>query len=1191
MRLKKIKLSGFKSFVDTATVPVDKNLVGIVGPNGCGKSNVIDAVRWVMGESSAKNLRGDSMTDVIFNGSSGRKPVGQASIELVFDNTHNPLVGEMANYSEIAIKRIINREGQSNYYLNNTRCRRKDLADVFLGTGLGPRSYSIIEQGMISRVIEARPEDLRLYLEEAAGISKYKERRRETEIRIKHTRENLDRVNDIRLELTKQLEKLANQAEVAKQYKELKQEYAIQEKFDLGLQYKKLHEDHVQVTSEVNQENINLEALNAKSQSFNTELEHKKIAVSKLHHEQQNEQAKFFKIEQLINTSEQEIKHLESEQAHCVNNINNLEKQLVACKNNIVNKNTTLEQVNADLVKIDPEHDQLMTTRTEVLSQQKNIEHQFNSWEEAWREQLDLDQANSKIINQSQAIIEKHDTLILRTQARIESLQTEQKQLKQQNNDQEIASLKQKHQEIIALNQQKQAELDASITQAKEIEVLITELQTQLNNANREHQVLKGRLSSLETLQEQALGKDQKIFNQWLEKNHLNKAKRLGEIIEIESGWELALETIIRDYIKAVVVSGDLKDQFDSKKLDSNDLALIAKFNPAFINFEASAIHTKANSSGNKVLLRDKITAPIEIGHLLNNIYCANDVQEAQVMLSDLGPNDSIITKDGRWLNNAWFTVNNVNLDNDHKNSILSRENLIKELKAELQATESNIASLTTKLNEQKEIAKQFVVTRNEIDQAIRANLAKQSEIKSELSRQESKSEQQRNRLFQIDQDLVQAIRHVDADSSAVKQERAKLQKTMIVMEEINTRKIELQTTGDSLKIELKEIRAKADALKDKIHKSELQIQQLQQQRKHLLEDLNRLEKQQEKLNADQLELTTKNAGFAEPIEKLRSQLNSHLDNKQTQAQVLASKNQDYNLATQDLTTIEKTIADIRNEYDQLRDKIQAAKLKQQEMTTKIANISEILQEKGLAINDILEAIDNIINSANAESLSLTNVKNKLKQLKQAIDNLGAVNLTAIDEYQVEFQRKGFLDTQEADLQEALTALEVAIAQIDEETKQRFKDTFDFVNEQFQYLFPKVFGGGKASLELSGTDLLDTGVTVMAQPPGKRNATIHLLSGGEKALTAIALVFSIFRLNPAPFCMLDEVDAPLDDANVSRYCNLVKEMSKDVQFIFITHNKVTMTMAEHLIGVTMHEPGVSRLVSVDVDQAVEMVQS
>ncbi len=1193
MRLKKIKLAGFKSFVDVTTFPVEKNLVGIVGPNGCGKSNVIDAVRWVMGESSAKNLRGDSITDVIFNGSSGRKPVGQAMIELVFDNTHNPLVGQYANYNEIAIKRVITREGQSNYYLNNTRCRRKDLADVFLGTGLGPRSYSIIEQGMISRVIEARPEDLRLYLEEAAGISKYKERRKETETRIKHTRENLDRVNDIRTELDKQLEKLARQSESAEKYKVLKQEYSVQEKYDLGLQFKKLQEDYNLITTDLNQQYILLEELNAKSQGFNTELEHNKIAVSRLHHEQQQEQAKYFKIEQLISSAEQEIKHKESEQAYCLQNLNNLAKQLSGCRHALSIKTQNLEQISADSATAEPEHQELSVIRSDVLEKLKIVEEQHAAWEQVWREQQEAEHHNSKIVNQTQAVIEKHDTLIVRTQTRIEALKQEQKELKQQNNDQEILALRSKYQEYNTIQKDQQTELDTSTEQHKLILAQIAESQNALDQHNKQQQTLSGKISSLETLQEHALGKDQKNLNQWLASNNLQVAKRLGEIITIESGWELALETIIRDYIKALVITEDLN--FSSKNLSAKDLEVVAKFNTAFItlcdkNTNRNQIHISENSEKNNFeLLQSKVTAPIEIAHLLNNIYCADTIEQAERMLGELAVNESIITKDGQWLNNYWYTVSKDHKGSDAhaheevKNTILARESLLKTLKQELTQNAEKIEQLLVVIADQKQRAQLLALKQDEMQKALRASLTKQSEVKSDLSRLESKAEQQRSRLFKLDQDLAEAARHVEADSTSVKQERAKLEKSMAIMEGFAEKKLRLQSEGNVLKLDLKNTRSESDNLKDKLHKSELNLQKLQQQNKHIQEELTRLDKQQERLISEQKILEENSVKFIEPIADLKELLAVYLNDKQNQSQVLTSKNQDYEVANNSLNAIEKKLSEIRKEHELLRDKIEAAKIKQHEINTKLGSVSEVLQEKCIKVLDLLATLP--------EDINATNVKNKLRQLKQDIDNLGPVNLTAIEEYQVEYQRKSFLDTQEADLQEALRALEEAISQIDNETKQRFKETFDFVNDQFQYLFPKVFGGGKASLTLSGDDLLDTGVTVMAQPPGKRNATIHLLSGGEKALTAIALVFSIFRLNPAPFCMLDEVDAPLDDANVGRYCTLVKEMSKDVQFIFITHNKVAMTMAEHLIGVTMHEPGVSRLVSVDVDQAVELVQN
>lgn len=1183
MRLKKIKLAGFKSFVDPTTVPIEKNLVGIVGPNGCGKSNVIDAVRWVMGESSAKNLRGDSLTDVIFNGSSNRKPVGQASIELVFDNTNSTLTGEYSTYSEISIKRVINREAQSTYYLNNSRCRRKDLADVFLGTGLGPRSYSIIEQGMISRIIEAKPEELRLYLEEAAGISKYKERRQETENRIKHARENLDRVNDIRQELAKQIEKLAKQAEVAEQYKILKQEFALQEKYDFGLQHKKLQVDYNSISSEVNLCSLALEEFNTQTQSYNTSLEHKKIAVSQFLHEQQEEQAKFYKIEQNISVTEQDIKHYDSEKQHCEQSLSNTSKQLEICINNRHAKNAELERLVTDLAKIEPEFSELLEIKNEKQSRLENTEELYSNWQHDWAKHQEVEHNNSKIISQNQAVIEKHDTLIVRTQKRIDILKQEQQQLKLHDDSREIKELKAKYAQGLDLNNKKQQELNEVISSYKSLEQTITQLQHRLDSCNKENQTQKGRLSSLETLQEHDLGKDQKKLNEWLESNNLNDAKRLGEVINIESGWEKALETILRDYIKAIIISED--SNFDLLNLSEQDINLIAKFDTAFIN-NHSDHNIKSNTQFNnqlnkKELLINKIKAPQEICHLLNNIYCAEDLNAAKAMLPNLKFGDSVITKNGCWLNNNWFALGENN--DAAKQSIISRAAEIKGIQHNLKKLEAELSEIRSELTESKEQLNQYAEDRDSLQQELRALLTEQSGISSNLSRLESKADEQRHRSLRIEQDLMEAVKHVEVDSAAVKQERAKLETAMSLMDEFATNRIKLQSLGDNLKQELAHIRSEYEQTKDQIHKLELTIQKLKQAIKHLQDEIALLDNQQLRLQYEQTSLGEKSLLLDEPIYAIKEKLAELLKDKQLQADKLSSKNQEYESANEELNQIERKLSDLRKEHDNLRDKLETVKLKQHETKTKLETLNETLLEKCI---QIAELTDNL-----PSDLQHATVKSRLKELKQAIEDLGAVNLTAIDEYQVEYQRKTYLDAQEADLQEALSALESAIKQIDEETKQRFKDTYDFVNEQFQYLFPKVFGGGRASLNLVGSDLLDTGLTVMAQPPGKRNASIHLLSGGEKALTAIALVFSIFRLNPAPFCMLDEVDAPLDDANVGRYCNLVKEMSRDIQFIFITHNKLAMTMAEHLMGVTMHEPGVSRLVAVDVDEAVTLANA
>lgn len=1182
MRIKKIKITGFKSFVDTVVVPVEKNLVGVVGPNGCGKSNVIDAVRWVMGESSAKYLRGDSLTDVIFNGCSTRKPVGQASVELIFDNTHNPLVGQYANYSEIAIKRVINREAQSSYYLNGAKCRRKDLSDIFLGTGLGPRSYSIIEQGMISRVIEAKPEDLRVYIEEAAGISKYKERRRETENRIKHTRENLDRVNDIRDELGKQLEKLAHQAKVAEQYKALKEDLSKQEKYDLALNYNKYYKQYKSITEQVNDFSINLEEINSKIETKNTELEHYKIEFNNIAHSQQEEQAKYYKIEGLISSLEQEIKNLEIEKNHCQQNISNLSAQLEQCKSNLINKTAELEQTNLELGEIEPKYLEIRENKEEVRESLELSEEAYSIWEKDWQEHTEFESTNFKTISQSQAIIEKHDTLIVRSQKRISNLKQEEQELNNFNYQRDIDSLKLKAQEYNIQYQDKQQEIEDLSSSNLILENNIKELNNKLDDLNKEYQTAKGQLASLELLQENALGKDQNKINTWLKEHNLDNAKRLGEIIKVDSGWEFALEVILKEYIKAIVVS----DNFDLDNLDNN-------YNLAFLNtnlksgLNSDFTEAKISNSEKYSLLINKIKAPKEISLLLNNIYCADDITQAKAMLCDLDNTSSVVTKNGEWLNNNWYTklINNSNSDtSDNINSsIVARTNKISELNNKLLELEENISELKLSIDNNKEELTIKTETRDNLQMSIRDIITSKSDINSQISKLESKQEEQRSRKYKIENELRELISHVEVDSSAVKKERAKLEESLEILEDYNSKKSTLQSKGIDLKSELKNIRSKFDNIRDLEHELELESQKLKQRSEHLENTISNLNIQESELTEELYELKQKIISFDDPVFELREKLSENIEFKQKQTEVLSIVNNNYEQQNLNMQAIEKDINLLRKDQEELRDKIQDYKIKQHELDTRIETIKENIVEHNLDLDNLISTIP--------DGLEISNVKNKIKNLKAEIDSLGSVNLTAIEEYEVEAERKHFLDSQEADLQEALTALEEAISQIDIETKERFRDTYDFVNEQFQYLFPKVFGGGRASLQLTSDDLLETGLTVMAQPPGKRNASIHLLSGGEKALTAIALVFSIFRMNPAPFCMLDEVDAPLDDANVARYCNLVKEMSKDVQFIFITHNKVTMTMAEHLIGVTQHEAGISRLVAVDVDEAAKMAEA
>ena len=822
MRLNAIKLSGFKSFVDPTTVSFPSSMSCIVGPNGCGKSNVIDAVRWVLGESSAKNLRSDSMTDVVFNGSTSRKPVSKASVELFFDNKDGRVGGEFSSYSEISVRRSLELDGQSNYYLNGTSCRKKDITDVFLGTGLGPRSYAIIEQGMISQLVSAKPDEMRGYIEEVAGISRYLERKKETESRIKRTKENLSRLDDLRDEIQRLLYKLQRQAKAAEKYHELRKD----------------------------EKEAQLLLLGAKWRDVSNVLESKEKAV---------------KVQEL-----------------------------------------KVEEINSQKNTSDSEIIKLRARQIELQTSLDKVQQEFYSYG------ADISRTEQELSAKKERVSEINETISLNL-----------------------------------------AQIDAR----------------------------KGEIKNL--------GK--------------NKSSALEELKNIQE--EL----------------NSLKESDDS---DSN-------------------------------------------------------IVEAKKL-------------EGSWLV------------------------FITETRSLLSKLKETLLSLSSKL---------------ENNQPIDDDKSLMDSLEAKLD----KLQKEPDKLTKLTQDFLTST------SKEAKQER-------INLIEKTDKFAELQALVASLGSEETHAETKlADLEKDNFS--------LGTESKELLGPINEIQKRLDELLKGRLAVEEKLLKSRKSIEECNSSIHSFEKEK-----------------------IEKEQAAItlRELLENLRLERQASKIEQNNIEKQVSDLDGNLSK-------IKERLD--------KNKSAENYASELEEIEVKITRLGAINLVAMEEFEQETERKALLDEQHKELTEALETLEKAITKIDKETRTTFKDTFDKLNQSLSKSFPKLFGGGHAELVMLGDDLLNCGIGISARPPGKKNASVSQLSGGEKALTAIATVFAFFELNPAPFCLLDEVDAPLDDLNTMRFIDLVNDMSQRVQFVYITHNKISMEKSKHLMGVTMQEPGVSRMVAVDVDQAVEMAAS
>lgn len=1153
MHLKQLKLAGFKSFVDPAVVPFPSQLVAVVGPNGCGKSNIIDAVRWVMGESSAKNLRGEAMTDVIFNGSSGRKPVGQASVELVFDNSLGRIGGAYAQYAEVAVKRVVTRDGESSYYLNGSRCRRRDITDIFLGTGAGAKGYSIIGQGTISKLIEARPEELRLFLEEAAGVSKYKERRRETVQRMEQTRDNLARVEDIRMELGKQLERLERQAKAAERYTELKAQEKQCKAEILALKWRDLTSQQQAKQQQIHSLNTSLEG----AQSLLTEVDSQKLIqveqLNQLTDSNQQLQNRFYQSGTEMARLEESLQQRQREQQRLHQELAQLAIELTELRQRHDQDQQSHSQGEEQVLIAEARWQSLQVTWESKQQEGTLLGAEKTSLENQWQEtQRQLTQARhqhqQQQLQQSHLAQKKQDI-----QIRLEKMQQEVGQQDIEGLQATVLNLQQQEQMLQAQQEADATQLNALQAEEKDLATALFEASKALDIAQDEWQKLRVEHAALQASQRASTLAGR-------EKSDRQQA-RLFESLQVEPRWQKACEQLLADRLQALVLPDWPREPW-AEAGESLVMALPAKS-------QSDAGQTLAD------VMKGLVPA---MQPSLDSIHLADDLTTAWAMIERLAPGHSVLTPAGDWLGQGWLCAAPV--AEEDAEGLLARQQRLNQLGSSLAAAEQGLADLK---QQREQLQKQRQ------DKQIQLAVAKER-----LAASKEACQANQNALAVKQQQLAFIQRQQDLAA----QEQADLQHAL---EDILTQQIQLDEQLNLGQAQAEEWAEREAILDEQRRASQLQYQAFQQVTEQLREESRQAEKAfdlcrneqlrlgeriahqaqaLQRLLARQTELQTQQQQSSEPEESLQAQLSLKLLEYQALEAQLTESREQISLVKLGLEDLDARLRQQQQSLRQVEDQINALKLQEQELAVRANGILEAMQEMAVQFNDLMGQIGTVMTVAGREA--------DLLQLTDRIKRLGAINLAAIEEYQLEGERKRYLDSQHADLTAALLALEEAMQQIDTETTNRFSETYEAVNERFQQLFPRLFGGGRAQLQLTCDNLLEAGILVMAQPPGKRNSTIHLLSGGEKAMTAVALVFAIFQLNPSPFCMLDEVDAPLDDVNVGRFCEMVKEMSQFVQFLFITHNKVTMEMAEHLIGVTMREPGVSRLVAVDVQQALTM---
>ncbi len=1166
MRLKSIKLAGFKSFVDPTTVNFPSNLCAVVGPNGCGKSNIIDAVRWVMGESSAKNLRGESMSDVIFNGSGGRKPVGQASIELIFDNSEGRIVGEYAAYSEIGIKRKVTRDGQSNYYLNGSKCRRRDITDIFLGTGLGPRSYAIIEQGMISRLIEARPDELRIYIEEAAGISKYKERRRETENRMRRTMENLERLTDIRDELGRQLSRLERQAKSAEKYSEYKKEERQFSAELLALKWRGHDKSASQQKQLIGELEIEQEKILTQRSACDTTIEKLRTQSTDLGDAFNEVQARFYKVGGDVARIEQALEHAQQRASELHKDLEQTERNFTESEQHL---NTDVQKAagwQAEFNELAPALEKALEAETISTQALQSAEEAMNQWQQTWDEFNQQSAAPRQQAEVQQSRIQHLEQLIRRLTERHESLATEASSFQASPAEEEMAAIQDQlndaelaRKSIESQRQDNSQEIEAARSSAKQ-------LSESLDQARSRQQTLEGRRASLEALQQAAMGDDAE--KQWLESKGLGANARLADSVKPVEGWEVAAETVLGSYLQAVAVDDIAANIGLLDDFKKGELLLIGKANSA------------AQASGKKAQLLSELISGDAARGLINNIYAAESLSEALALQPSLSAIESVVTRDGIWLGNNWLRVAR---DKDATAGVLKRKQELTTIGDQKHEVEAQVGELETRRQSNENELQALETQRQEIAASVAQQQSTYADLRSKLSGFQVQIEQLKARKERAEKELSEVLKQQASEQENLATARQVLQQAIEKMDTDTQQREDLVGQRDKFREQLDTSRLAARQDRDKRHDLAVREGSLTTQLNSILEGIERLKVQVARLQERRTQLREAFNIKDDPTDNYKLELEEKLELRLSIDTELAAARAALEAVDHQMREQEKLRSQLENEVQVVRSKLEKQRIAAQEISTLSRTIEEQITEKQGDLESLLEYL--------ADDADIVDWEEQLQLIANRIQRLGPINLAAIDEYKIESERKDYLDAQNAELEEALATLKTAIHKIDRETRTRFKETFELVNKHIQELFPKLFGGGHAYLEMTGDDLLDTGVTLMARPPGKKNASIQLLSGGEKALTAIAMVFAIFRLNPAPFCMLDEVDAPLDDANVGRYANMVKEMSEHVQFIFITHNKISMEVANQLMGVTMHEPGVSRLVTVDVNQAAELADA
>ncbi|HHW62601.1 MAG TPA: chromosome segregation protein SMC [Rhodocyclaceae bacterium] len=1197
MRLSKLKLAGFKTFVDPTTVLTPGNLVGVVGPNGCGKSNIIDAVRWVLGESRASALRGESMQDVIFNGSTTRKPVSRASVELVFDNAEGRAAGQWSRYAEISVKRVLDRSGESTYYINNVHVRRKDVIDLFLGTGLGPRAYAIIEQGMISRIIEARPEDIRGFLEEAAGVTKYRERRKETEGRLRDARDNLARLDDIRMEMGERIVHLEAQAEVAARYQQLSAAHIEKQQLLWLVKRNEARAEHARVAAELNEATRRIEADSARLQALEAAVESRREAHFEASEAVHGAQSELFAVSAEVTRLETELQHLgearrrlearltqlEADRGHWLARGETLAAERERWQGLAENAALRAAQAEARHIEISdrlPDLDAarqacdatVSSARRELSQTEQQLRVEEANRASALRALDALQQRRGRLEGEHGAIAGPDERELAEREARLEAMQDALEAL----------------QDELSARQSSLPEAQAALKAAFENERAVQRRLTELR-ARREA-----------LLQLQARVQSQGKLGDWLKRHGLDRLPPLWKHLQVDAGWDEAVQAVLRERLSALTspdpaaANAAARTVLDACPPESLALAFaetgaadgasldegLADAAAAATWAEALAAVPGASTPPQPLAARVHVSDPSLrrlVAEFLAGAFAVERLEDWLPAHARLPSGLCLVGRQGQVLSRGALVHH---APDARTHGVIERQREIDALAGEQGALEEDAAlaheALLAAEAGAAAVQDQINTLRRELQAAQAQVHAEQVEV-LKLTQARSRADERRNQLTRDLRDLV----------SLEATEREHLARA----ETEQARAVELaELQRERLDAAMAVLSERDHALREARALEQAAARELQEARFSERECTGKLEDiaRNEQLAAEQLErvvseLATRQSELdATDEHRSHAALQDALALRTTREAALAARRDAMETATTALKEAEEMRLRTEHEAAPVRARVAELRLAVQAAELAVAQFEERLQE--------VQADEAALAPLLASDPKESTLQREVSRLAREIAELGAVNLAALDELRSATERKGYLDAQTDDLLQAIETLEDAIRRIDRETREQLQETYNTVNRQFGALFPQLFGGGRAELVLTGEEILDAGIQIVAQPPGKKNTSIHLLSGGEKALTAIALVFSMFQLNPAPFCMLDEVDAPLDDTNTERYANMVKRMSSQTQFIFISHSKITMEFAQQLVGVTMQEQGVSRVVEVDIEEALRLAE-